>query len=50
MVVWRFSSVSNNPCLFDFFAGETFKVDLNVEATEPSGDEDDDDGIDWEEG
>lgn len=32
-------------------AGETFKVDLNVEATEPSGDdEDDDDGIDWEEG
>lgn len=31
-------------------AGETFKVDLNVEATEPSGDEEDDDGIDWEEG
>lgn len=32
-------------------AGETFKVDLNVEAAEPSGDdEDDDDGIDWEEG
>ncbi|XP_023738954.1 transcription initiation factor IIE subunit alpha isoform X1 [Lactuca sativa] len=30
-------------------ADETFKVDLNVEATEPSGD-DDDDGIDWEEG
>ncbi|KAI3792309.1 hypothetical protein L2E82_06184 [Cichorium intybus] len=31
--------------------GETFKVDLNVEAAEPSGDdEDDDDGIDWEEG
>ncbi|KAI7729557.1 hypothetical protein M8C21_016667 [Ambrosia artemisiifolia] len=33
-------------------AGETFKVDLNVEAAEVSGDEegDDDDGIDWEEG
>ncbi|KAJ0941275.1 putative transcription initiation factor IIE subunit alpha, Zinc finger, RING/FYVE/PHD-type [Helianthus annuus] len=32
-------------------AGETFKVDLNVEAAELSGDEeDDDDGIDWEEG
>lgn len=33
-------------------AGETFKVDLNVEAAEPSGDDedDDDDGIDWEEG
>nr|XP_043625033.1 general transcription factor IIE subunit 1 [Erigeron canadensis] len=31
-------------------AGETFKVDLNVEATEPSGDDEDDDGIDWEEG
>ncbi|CAH1425124.1 unnamed protein product [Lactuca virosa] len=31
-------------------ADETFKVDLNVEATEPSGDDDDDDGIDWEEG
>lgn len=31
--------------------GEAFKVDLNVEAAEPSGDdEDDDDGIDWEEG
>ena len=31
-------------------AGETFKVDLNVEAAEPSGDDEDDDGIDWEEG
>lgn len=30
--------------------GETFKVDLNVEAAEPSGDDEDDDGIDWEEG
>nr|GEU74569.1 transcription initiation factor IIE subunit alpha [Tanacetum cinerariifolium] len=29
---------------------ETFKVDLNVEAAEPSGDDEDDDGIDWEEG
>ncbi|KAI3823594.1 hypothetical protein L1987_05033 [Smallanthus sonchifolius] len=30
-------------------AGETFKVDLNVEAAEPSGDEEDDDDY-WEEG
>ncbi|GKD36161.1 transcription initiation factor IIE subunit alpha, partial [Tanacetum coccineum] len=29
---------------------ETFKVDLNVEAAEPSEDDKDDDGIDWEEG
>ncbi|GJY97635.1 transcription initiation factor IIE subunit alpha [Tanacetum coccineum] len=29
---------------------ETFKVDLNVEAVEPSADDEDDDGIDWEEG